>query len=168
MTCDGLVCITEQDWINVLNPWRRQLRRLCLEAWSSSYSCVMGFGSDKVTGSYKVVKMEIWSYMDHHVVESVVFLTLKMVDADSTFLHNMLCPLSHKVSRTSVCVNGSNYWLLHVGSGYKMLALDLHKEKFHNVSVPLTHVSQETEIVNLENRLTKAITYTNPEWKLDT
>lgn len=170
MTCDGLVCIPEQDWINVLNPWTRQLRRFCFGAWSSGYSRVMmGFGSDKVTGSYKVVKMETWSYTDHDLVVECSVLDVEtgawwMLTPPS---YNMLCPLSHKLSRKSVCVNGSIYWLQHVGNGYKILALNLHKEKFHHVSVPLTRVTQETQIANLGNRLTIAITYTNPEWKLD-
>ncbi|CAN6878641.1 unnamed protein product [Brassica oleracea] len=168
MTCDGLVCIPEQDWINVLNPWTKQLRRFCFGAWSSGYSRVMGFGSDEVTGRYKVVKMEIWSYSDHCGVECSV---LDVETGEWWMLsppsYKLLCPLSHKLSRKSVCVNGSIYWLQHVGSGYKILALDLHKEKFRNVSVPLTRVTQETQIANLENRLTMAVTYRNPEWKLD-
>ncbi|VVB03241.1 unnamed protein product [Arabis nemorensis] len=59
MTCDGLVCLPDQDCVSVLNPSTGQLVRLpygagsdfILEKW------VMGFGRDKVTGSYKVVKM---------------------------------------------------------------------------------------------------------------
>ncbi|KAJ0232932.1 F-box domain-containing protein [Hirschfeldia incana] len=168
MTCDGLVCVPEQDWINVLNPWTRQLRRFCFGAWSSGYSRAMGFGSDKVTGRCKVVNMEIQSYRDHHVVECSVL----DVETGEWWMmtppsYNMFRPLSHKLSRKSVCVDGSIYWLQHVGSGFKILALDLHKEEFHNVSVPLTRVTQETQIANLENRLTLAVTYTNPEWKLD-
>ncbi|KAH0935160.1 hypothetical protein HID58_012277 [Brassica napus] len=150
MTCDGLVCIPEQDWINVLNPWTKQLRRFCFGAWSSGYSRVMGFGSDEVTGSYKVVKMEIWSYSDHCGVEcSVLDVETGEWWIMSPPSYKLFCPLSHNLSRISI------------------LALDLHKETFHNVPVPLTRVTQETQIANLENRLTIAVTYTNPEWKLD-
>ncbi|CAH8381138.1 unnamed protein product [Eruca vesicaria subsp. sativa] len=168
MTCEGLVCIPEQNWINVLNPWTRQVRQFCFGVWSSGYSRVMGFGSDKITGSYKVVKMEIWK-RDHHVVEYWSVLDVEtgewwMLTPPS---YNMFCPLSHELSIKSVCVDGSIYWIHNVGVGYKILALDLHREEFHNVSVPLTCVPRETHLVNLENRLTIALTYTNPEWILD-
>lgn len=70
----------------------------------------------------------------------------------------------------SVCVNGSIYWFhLHVGQGFKILALDLHKEEFHNVSTPANNwITWETQIVNLEDRLALAKTkQAGTEWILE-
>ncbi|ESQ55641.1 hypothetical protein EUTSA_v10027244mg [Eutrema salsugineum] len=167
MTCDGLVCIPEQDWINVLNPWTRQLRRFGygIQPWSCAFPLenrTMGFGRDKVTGSYKVVKMEI-GLRGHPVVECSVL----DVETGEWWLLSTPPPYKVNAGRKSVSVNGSIYWLQNFGTGYKILALDLHKEEFHYVTVPETSVTQETEISNLENRLTVAITYTSPQWKLE-
>ncbi|XP_024010104.1 F-box/LRR-repeat protein At2g43260 [Eutrema salsugineum] len=77
MSCDGLVCILSPDWVNVLNPSTGEIRsfpsgpdpvpsllfpRRGRNRW---YTCfpgywAMGFGRDKVTGSYKVGRM--WFY----------------------------------------------------------------------------------------------------------
>ncbi|KAF3604985.1 hypothetical protein DY000_02044788, partial [Brassica cretica] len=84
-----------------------------------------------------------------------------------------LPPYVHHVGRKSVCVNGSIYWMfsgrrLQIGIGYKILALDLHKPEFHNVSVPsATWVTRSTEIVNLGERLAIAKSTILPEWTLE-
>ncbi|CAE6190512.1 unnamed protein product [Arabidopsis arenosa] len=145
LSCDGLVCILEPHWIDVLNPWTRQLRRYgfgfgtIFGVWSafSPGNWAMGFGRDKVTGSYKVVKM---------------------------------CLLS--LSKIRVRDPEVEYSVLDVETGeWRMLSpppsLDLHKEEFHNVLVPAMSVTQETHIVNLEDRLTIANTDTKAEWKLE-
>ncbi|CAA7042980.1 unnamed protein product [Microthlaspi erraticum] len=164
MTCDGLVCIPEQYGINVLNPWTRQLGRFSYGTaqWSSSFS--LGFGRDKVTGSYKVVKME-----EIRVRHRDPVVECSVLDVE-TGVWWMLSPSPYKIAAgsRSVCVNGSIYWLNNVGDGYKILPLDLHKEEFHNVTmVPVEHTTQETQISNLENHLAITITYTNPQWKLE-
>lgn len=115
---------------------------------------VMGFGRDRVTGSYIVVKM---------IVEPMFGDDCDVLDVESGEWKKLKRP--HYVTsleRQSVCVNGSIYWLfsgeglLHIGSGYHLLALDLHKEEFHRVSAPDTLVTRDTKIVNLENRLAVA------------
>ncbi|KAF2601982.1 hypothetical protein F2Q70_00024542 [Brassica cretica] len=123
LSCNGLLCFPEPDCITVLNPSTGQNLRFPSgqEPVSSRFrngsDMVMGFGRDRVTGSYKVVKV---------FVESM-FGDCNVLDVESG--------------------------LLHIGSGYHMLALDIHKEKFHRVSAPDTLVTRETKIVNLENRL---------------
>lgn len=171
MTCDGLVCIPEQYGINVLNPWTRQLGRFSYgtEQWSSAFS--LGFGRDKVTGRYKVVKMEeirLRDWIDYGSYrDPVVECSVLDVETGDWFY---LSPFPYKIASgsESACVNGSIYWLNNVGDGYKILALDLHKEEFHNVKmVPVELTTQETQISNLENHLAISITYTCPQWKLE-
>ncbi|KAG2290271.1 hypothetical protein Bca52824_049875 [Brassica carinata] len=97
---------------------------------------VMGFGRDRVTGSYKVVKV---------FVESM-FGDCDVLDVESAEWKKLRRPhYVTRLGRQSVCVNGSIYWLFS--------ALDIHKEKLHRVSAPDTLVTRETKIVNLENRL---------------
>ena len=59
------------------------------------------------------------------------------------------------VGRKSACVNGTIYWLRIVSHGVTILALDLHKEKFHYVKHP--HLPKgimlEAQIVNVGDRL---------------
>ncbi|XP_013638824.1 PREDICTED: F-box/LRR-repeat protein At2g43260-like isoform X2 [Brassica oleracea var. oleracea] len=176
MSCDGLVCIPEPESIIVLNPSTGQLRRFPPgpDPLSSRFrngseeffqgNWVMGFGTDIVTGSYKVVKMcvePIEEECDLLSVESGEWRKLR------------LPPYVHHVGRKSVCVNGSIYWMfsgrrLQIGIGYKILALDLHKLEFHNVSVPsATWVTRSTEIVNLGERLAIAKSTILPEWTLE-
>ncbi|XP_010412910.1 PREDICTED: F-box/LRR-repeat protein At2g43260-like [Camelina sativa] len=113
----------------------------------------MGFGRDKVTGSFKVIKMCICPMeggCDVLDVESGEWTNLR------------LYPYVVGVSRKSVCVSGSIYWLscasYKIGGGSKILALDLHTQESHFVSVPDKWVSRYTHMANLEDRLTIATT----------
>ncbi|KAG7547130.1 F-box domain [Arabidopsis suecica] len=175
LSCDGLVCILEPHWIDVLNPWTRQLRRYgfgfgtIFGVWSafSPGNWAMGFGKDKVTGSYKVVKMCLLSLSEIRVRDPEMEYSVLDVETGEW---RMLSPPPCKVSavKRSVSVNGSIYWLQNtIDRVCKILALDLHKEEFHNVSVPAMSVTQETHIVNLEDCLAIANTDTNAEWKLE-
>ncbi|CAH8276250.1 unnamed protein product [Arabidopsis lyrata] len=175
LSCDGLVCILEPHWIDVLNPWTRQLRRYgygfgpIIGVWSafSPGNWAMGFGKDKVTGSYKVVKMCLLSFSQIRVRDPEVEYSVLDVETGEW---RMLSPPPCKVSavKRSVCVNGSIYWLQNIIDRVcKILALDLNKEEFHNVSVPAMSATQETHIVNLEDRLAIANTDTKAEWKLE-
>ncbi|CAN6830781.1 unnamed protein product, partial [Brassica oleracea] len=151
LSCNGLLCFPEPDCITVLNPSTGQnlrfpsgqepvsslFRNGNLIFWSDM---VMGFGRDRVTGSYKVVKV---------FVESM-FGDCDVLDVESGEWKKLRRP--HYVTR----LGRQSVWLLHIGSGYHILALDIHKEKFHRVSALDTLVTRETKIVNLENRLTIA------------
>ncbi|VVA96777.1 unnamed protein product [Arabis nemorensis] len=76
MSCDGLVCLPEPGWVNVMNPSTDELVRFPSGPDPVSHYVrprhvgtlvpyltyfpgyrAMGFGRDKVTGSYKVVRM---------------------------------------------------------------------------------------------------------------
>ncbi|XP_019101984.1 PREDICTED: LOW QUALITY PROTEIN: F-box/LRR-repeat protein At2g43260 [Camelina sativa] len=172
ITFEGLVCIPEPGWINVLNPTTRQLQRFpCtpdhpvsdvnlrrtpyLTFFSGNWA--MGFGRDKVTDRYKVVRM----CFGH--VEECEILDLE------TGEWRKLNPPPHKVDegRKSVCINGGSIYWLHIQRVYKVLALDLHKEEYRKVPVPATSITLDTQIVNLEDRLVLAITRVRPEWILE-
>ncbi|CAA0395636.1 unnamed protein product [Arabidopsis thaliana] len=175
-TCDGLVCILEPRWIDVLNPWTRQLRRYgfgfgTIFGVGSAFSprhWAMGFGKDKVTGSYKVVKMCLISFSEICARDPEVEYSVLDVETGEW---RMLSPPPYKVFevRKSECANGSIYWLHKpTERAWTILALDLHKEELHNISVPDMSVTQEIfQIVNLEDRLAIANTYTKTEWKLE-
>ncbi|XP_019086252.1 PREDICTED: LOW QUALITY PROTEIN: putative F-box protein At4g17780 [Camelina sativa] len=175
LTCYGLVCILEPYWIDVLNPWTRQLRRHGfgfgtiigeLSAFSPRY-WAMGFGKHRVTGNYKVVKMCLLSFGKTSVRDPEV--EYSVLDAETGEWRMLSSPPCKVFAvKGSVCVNRSIYWLHNtIGTVWKILALDLHKEEFHNVSVPTMSVMQETNIVNLDDGLAIANTYTKAEWKLE-
>lgn len=154
---NGLVCFPEPDCIILMNPSTQQLLRFpsgpdpVSPQFRSNHflgNRVMGFGRDKVTGRYKVAKMSVERmFEDCYVldVESGEWRKLKRP------------PYVTDLGRQSVCANGSIYWFFSdaagIGSRYRLLALDLHKEEFHKVSVPETLVKRDTLIVNLEDRL---------------
>ncbi|XP_010508492.1 PREDICTED: F-box/LRR-repeat protein At2g43260-like [Camelina sativa] len=179
LTCDGLVCIPVPGWVNVLNPstgdiirfpsgpdpvtrrysdLRNQMMDLCGKCciffpafWA------MGFGRDKVNGSFKVVRM----FFDPHHYCEVLDINIgewrRSVRAP---------PYVVDPRRKSACVNGSIYWL---GEDLlKLLALDLHTLEFRDVpsprySTPFTFAEQ---LVNLDGRLAVATTATSP-WRLE-
>ncbi|KAG7570292.1 F-box domain [Arabidopsis thaliana x Arabidopsis arenosa] len=181
MTCQGLVCFPEQDWIIVLNPSTRQLRRFSsglndnfrfgIGFWKtfSPLKWAMGFGREKVNGRYKVVRM---SFSFRRVRQEEPVVECGVLDVD-TGEWRKLSPPPYKVDvgRRSACVNGSIYWLhierLHIEKGFKILALDLHKEEFHDVSVPAMWLTRLTQLVNLEGRLAIAKTTVGPGWILE-
>ncbi|CAN8286662.1 unnamed protein product [Cochlearia groenlandica] len=176
MSCDGLVCFTGLDWITVTNPSTRQILRFPSSPSSDQVTSraqnrddymlnwVFGFGKDKVTGSFKVVKMVLSEEARCNVldVESGVWRTL----------NKLLPPCAVHVVRgkRSVCVDGSVYWsfngMYRIESGNnKILALDLHKEEFSLVSVP--GVTREIEIANLDDRLAIASWTVTPQLTLE-
>ncbi|KAL1191158.1 F-box/LRR-repeat protein [Cardamine amara subsp. amara] len=175
MTCDGLLCFPEQDWIIVMNPSTRQLRRFpsglnhnlrfqiglwkifCPRNWA------MGFGRDKVNGSYKVVKM-CFSFRETRQQGPVV--ECGVLDVETGQWRKLSSPpYAVNAGSKSICVNGSIYWL-HIAR-CKILALDLHKEEFRNVPLPATSVTRNTQLVSLEDRLVFAKTHVWPEWILE-
>lgn len=123
---------------------------------------VMGFGRDKVTGRYKVAKMCLFPTEEG----------CDVLDVDSGEWTNLKVPYVAHVGRNSVGVNGFIYWLSSasylVGTGYKILALDLHKHEFHFVSVPTAKwVTRKTHIANFQDRLTIPNMILEPEWILE-
>ncbi|KAF8101211.1 hypothetical protein N665_0208s0006 [Sinapis alba] len=175
MTCDGLVCFPEPDWIVVVNPFTGQLLRfpsrlddrvtsMTLDTDSSRGAGMalfpgykaMGFGRDKVTGLYKVVRMSFYPVEEEDECE--------LLDV-ATGEWRVLSPPPYQVevARKSVCVNGSIYWLT-IQQDYQILALNLHTQEFHDMSVPDTRVTwSKIQILNLDDHLAIAKT---KGWKL--
>ncbi|ESQ38953.1 hypothetical protein EUTSA_v10001524mg [Eutrema salsugineum] len=164
MAYNGLVCLPEPDWIIVLNPSTGQILRFPsgIDTESSLFksmsdedflgNCIMGFGRDAVRGSYKVVNICVGSRIEECDVLDVETGEWKKVRVPRYVL---------SVGRRPACVNGSMYWLfLRERSirplDYRILALDLHKQEFHIVSVPDTLVTRVTQVVNLDDRLVAA------------
>ncbi|XP_010506147.1 PREDICTED: F-box/LRR-repeat protein At2g43260-like [Camelina sativa] len=117
----------------------------------------MGFGRDKVNGSFKVVRM---FFDPHHYCE--------VLDVNIGEWRRSVRPPPYVVDarRKSACVNGSIYWL---GSDLlKLLALDLHTLEFRDV--PSTRYSTTficaEQLVNLDGRLALSTTATSP-WRLE-
>lgn len=116
----------------------------------------MGFGRDKVTGSYKVVRL----CFDPEQYEILAVET-------GEWRRLSPAPYEIDVTRRSACVNGSVYWLLDHPFYSKILALDLHTEEFRDVSSSLPMhfiVTEEAQILNLDDRL--AISMTRKYYKI--
>ncbi|XP_018433131.2 F-box/LRR-repeat protein At2g43260 [Raphanus sativus] len=180
LSCDGLLCFPEQDWIIVLNPTTRQLRRFPsglnhkyrfgFGLWSSfsPENWAIGFGKDKVTGRFKVVRL-CCSYREIGQEEPVVECSVLDVQTGEW---SKLSPPPHLVNpgSKSVCVKGSIYWLhvdVYVEKRYKILKLDLHKQEFNKFPVPPTRATKESRLVNLEERLAFVKTNVLPVWMLE-
>ncbi|XP_010512879.1 PREDICTED: F-box/kelch-repeat protein At2g43270-like [Camelina sativa] len=169
MNYEGLLCIPEPDWVNVLNPSTGELRRfpsgpvpepsLLLNMLPRSAErglaffpgyWAMGFGKDRVTGSYKVVRM-LFDPVECDILD---------VQTGGEWRKLSPPPYDIDAERRSACVNGTIYWL-RIGGGYKILALDLHTEEFHDVaSIPkypygVTHL---TQLLNLDDCLVMSTT----------
>ncbi|XP_013633460.1 PREDICTED: F-box/LRR-repeat protein At2g43260-like [Brassica oleracea var. oleracea] len=170
MSCDGLVCIPEEECVNVLNLSTGQLQRFHSPplvnrrtnstftngTWTTYFPgyYAMGFGREKVKGHYKVVRISgDPNYSD-------------TLDVSTGEWRTLWKPRRYKVDvgRKSACVNGTIYWLRIVshgvnGSVYSILALDLHTEKFHYVKhlhLP-KGIVLEAHIVNVGDRLVIAM-----------
>ncbi|KAG7573115.1 F-box domain [Arabidopsis suecica] len=180
MTCDGLVCIPIPGYVNVLNPCTGELLRFPSgpnPVNTSRYDRVvqgaswwdfflgywaMGFGKDKVNGSYKIVRM----FYDTDQFE--------ILDLNIGKWRTLPNPPPYYVEARhhSAFVNGSIYWfeLLH---GFKILALDLHTEQFHDVPTPRASPAP-APLVNLEDRLAMVCGYAKYSdakvdiWTMDT
>ncbi|KAG2296284.1 hypothetical protein Bca52824_042953 [Brassica carinata] len=165
LSCDGLVCMPVPGWINVLNPSTGEFLRFDsgrdpkitnvlddvsrrgFEVFPGYWR--MGFGRDIVNGSYKVARMCFepnYSYCEILDINIGVWRRLKSK------------PLFYVGERLkSAFVNGSIYWL-EVDCYYhtqKILALDLHTEKFRSVKTPPLFC-KSGQIANLEDRLVVA------------
>uniref|UniRef100_A0A1J3K638 F-box/LRR-repeat protein n=2 Tax=Noccaea caerulescens TaxID=107243 RepID=A0A1J3K638_NOCCA len=173
MTCEGLVCFPDPDWIHVLNPSTGQIRRfptdldpdkndltffirnrskkLNLSSWTYDMNdWSMGFGRDNVTGSFKIVKMCCYSRLR-------LGRECAVLDVETGDWRKVALPCYvHRLGNHSACVNGSIYWLYKEGWDDKLLAFDLHKEEFHDVSVPAMFLTWKTQVVNLEDRVALA------------
>lgn len=118
----------------------------------------MGFGRDKVNGSYKVVRM----FFDPNLCE--------ILDVNIGVWRKLSPPpYEVHVGQRSACVNGSIYWFDIAGC--KILAFDLHTEEFHDIPHPtpfsFNHV---TQIVNLEDRValvTSRVGFDDSEWAIE-
>nr|VDD16212.1 unnamed protein product [Brassica oleracea] len=161
MSCDGLVCIPEEECVNVLNPSTGQLQRFHSPplvnrrtnstftngTWTAYFPgyYAMGFGREKVKGHYKVVRISgDPNYSD-------------TLDVNTGKWRTLWKPRRYKVDvgRKSACVKGTIYWLRIKSHGVTILALDLHKEKFHYVKHPHfpKGIMLEAQIVNVGDRL---------------
>ncbi|KAL0671796.1 hypothetical protein Bca4012_034500 [Brassica carinata] len=161
MSCDGLVCIPEEECVNVLNPSTGQLQRFNSPplvnrrtnstftngTWTTYFPgyYAMGFGREKVKGHYKVVRISgDPNYSD-------------TLDVSTGEWRTLWKPRRYKVDvgRKSACVKGTIYWLRIKSHGVTILALDLHKEKFHYVKHPHfpKGIMLEAQIVNVGDRL---------------
>ncbi|KAF2577554.1 hypothetical protein F2Q68_00001697 [Brassica cretica] len=165
LSCDGLVCMPVPGWINVLNPSTGEFLRFPsgrdpkitnvlddvsrrgFEVFPGYWR--MGFGRDIVNGSYKVARMcfqRNYSYCEILDINIRAWRKLKRK------------PLFYVGERLkSAFVNGSIYWL-EVDCYYhtqKILAFDLHTEKFRSVKTPPLFC-KSGQIANLEDRLVVA------------
>lgn len=129
----------------------------------------MGFGKDRVTGRYKVVRICFTFRKMNQKYPDVECGVADVVTGEWRKLSSPRNVVS--VGKKSATVNGLVYWLgLKRGQmemDYKIIALDLHKEEFIDVSVPAQWVSRETQIVNLEDHLAVANTKAWPKWILE-
>ncbi|CAN8314640.1 unnamed protein product [Cochlearia groenlandica] len=158
MSCDGLVCFPGPVWIHVLNPSTGQFRRFTSNGgWSTIYP--MGFGRDKVSGSYKVVRMFFESY----------YFDILHVNTGEWLQLSRPPPYEVEPGRRSACVNGFIYWLDIRGACCccKLLAFDLHTHEFHDVPLQeeAMRFNKNSQIVNLEDHL--AIATTSSNWELE-
>ncbi|XP_013623679.1 PREDICTED: F-box/kelch-repeat protein At2g43445-like [Brassica oleracea var. oleracea] len=165
LSCDGLVCMPVPGWINVLNPSTGEFLRfpsgrdpkmtdVLVDGSRRGFEVFpgywrVGFGRDIVNGNYKVVRMcfqRNYSYCEILDINIGVWRKLKRK------------PLFYVGERLkSAFVNGSIYWL-EVDCYYhtqKILALDLHTEKFRSVKTPPLFC-KSGQIANLEDRLVVA------------
>ncbi|CAA7045707.1 unnamed protein product [Microthlaspi erraticum] len=134
MRCDGLVCIPEPGWVNVLNLATRQHLRFpsgpdpvsTLECPRHKFFISVNTGlSFRDTGRWDSVETKKLSPPPYQV----------------------------DVGRRSAYVNGKIYWFEN-GARCQILALDLHTEEFHDVSLPHGYLfNMETEIMSVEDRL---------------
>ncbi|KAJ4889764.1 F-box associated ubiquitination effector family protein [Raphanus sativus] len=170
LTCDGVVCIPEPNWVSVLNPSTGEFLRFCsgpfhyenhmsYEGWWSEFNInsAMGFGKDEVNGKYKVVSM-LFDHNHYQILDVDIGQWRKLVPP----------PYKVETRSKSACVKGSIYWL-DLFRIYKLLALDLHTEEFRDVQVlpPILH-SAGARIVNLDDRLAIAdICMMKPGWNLE-
>ncbi|KAH0868465.1 hypothetical protein HID58_075487 [Brassica napus] len=157
LTCDGVVCIPEPNWVSVLNPSTGEFNRLAAPStmrttlWWSEFNInsAMGFGKDEVTGNYKVVSM-LFDHNHYQILDVDIGQWRKLV------------PPPYKVDtrRKSACVER-----IHL----LILAFDLHTEEFRDVQVlpPSLH-STAARLVNLDDRLAIAdICMMKPGWNLE-
>lgn len=164
LSCDGLVCMPVPGWINVLNPCTGEFLRFPsgrdpmitdiiedgagrgFEVFPGYWR--MGFGKDRVNGSYKVVRM----FFEPHYYCEILDINIGVWRR----LRSM--PLFYVGERLkSAFVDGSIYWL-EVDSYHqtqKILALDLHTEEFRSVRTP-PRFCKSGQIANLEDRLVVA------------
>ncbi|KAL9301189.1 putative galactose oxidase/kelch, beta-propeller, F-box associated interaction [Arabidopsis thaliana] len=128
-------------WVNVLNPCTGEFLRFpsgpnpvdtsrydnhrVIEgaSWLAYYPgyWAMGFGKDKVNGTYKIVRM-FYDTNQFEILDLTIGEWRTMPNPPPYYVQ----PNHH-----SAFVNGSIYWYDLV-TGYKILALDLHTEQFRD------------------------------------
>ncbi|XP_010427910.1 PREDICTED: putative F-box protein At1g71320 [Camelina sativa] len=124
--------------------------------------CLAGFGKDIVTKSYKVIllypRRQILLYSIHH--QNCHYFKVEVISLDNGLQREADTPCLYDVQfceeHTSVYANGSLFWLTLAWKGIsRLLAIDLHTEKFRWISLPKCHTSYATsiEMGNLNDRL---------------
>ncbi|ESQ53010.1 hypothetical protein EUTSA_v10016886mg [Eutrema salsugineum] len=173
LTCDGLVCIPVPGWVNVLNPSTGEFvsfpsgpdpvtnhyddNLIFTETWWNIFPAywAMGVGRDKVSGSYKVVRM---------FFDPIPYCEILDVDIGEW---REVKPPPYKVEprRKPAFVNGSLYWIEMIKSD-NVFALDLHTEEFRDVVPFPPTCAVADQLVNLEDRLAIVTAYTKP-WEFE-
>ncbi|KAL0800079.1 hypothetical protein Bca101_055254 [Brassica carinata] len=106
LTCNGVVCIPEPNWVSVLNPSTGEFLRFCsgpfhyendmsTEVWWSEFNInsAMGFGKDEVNGKYKVVSMS-FEHNSYQILDVDIGQWRKLVPPP----YKVLPPLLHSAA----------------------------------------------------------------------
>ncbi|CAL9214623.1 unnamed protein product [Arabidopsis halleri] len=145
--CDGLVCLygmrfnTLSFVVNPATRWQRSfplstVQRLFIE--NRSHPCPkLGFGKDKVTGTYKPV----WLYnSSEYGLENIT--TCEVFDFSTNAWRYLVLASPHRIlsNHQPVYLDGSLYWFTE-GNETKVLSFNLHTEAFQVISdAPFPHV----------------------------
>ncbi|KAG7591421.1 Galactose oxidase/kelch beta-propeller [Arabidopsis thaliana x Arabidopsis arenosa] len=164
-SCDGLVCLYEYFKSGyVVNPttrWYRplplsQLQQLLISLGRSVFErgytvCDIGFGKDKITGTYKPV----WLYNSLEIgLDNAT--TCEVFDFNTNAWRYVSPTPPYRIVGCSkpVCIDGSLHWFTDCEET-KILSFHLHTETFRVVSkAPFTNVKDfDIVMCNLSNRL---------------
>ncbi|RID76130.1 hypothetical protein BRARA_B03119 [Brassica rapa] len=163
--CDGLLClysIYNPSVCVVMNPatrWRRtfplsNIQNLLLHRlYKGTPTPKLGFGKDKLTGTYKPVFLTNSSSfgLDNVTTCEVFDFTTQLW----RYVHPA-SPFTTNPHTDPVYLDGSLYWLTDCEQEPKVLSFDLHTETFHVIcDAPFAHVLDpwSVTICILDNRL---------------
>ncbi|ESQ34390.1 hypothetical protein EUTSA_v10009972mg [Eutrema salsugineum] len=179
-SCDGLVLISFYalirdmnfygntfrydgfKYIYLINPKTMEQRTLSLASLKktenqrgpvSSFPISVGFGKDIITGSYKVILMYLYKPI---LVNASVRITVLSLNSGEQRNAGVFPVFFYHIpdELTSVYVNGSLFWLIG-DTPTRLVAMDLHTEKFRLVSLPnwYTKYSRGMRMWSLNDRL---------------
>ncbi|CAN8312775.1 unnamed protein product [Cochlearia groenlandica] len=162
-SCNGLVCVYDSDYIYIVNPATRRIRRLDPPppAPAERERLYVGFGRDVVTGTYKVVvvvyEFEYGPFSDDDELKVLVFDlgTNEWRRRYETAGQFPSCPIPFYSSgsyQKPLFVNGSLVWTFRTFSK-ETLVMDLHTEKLRKINNPYGQTMARVHIWNLNDRL---------------